>query len=165
MAQSPFTSNEEGKLVLEDNPFCDVQSIFDFIERLLVPLGKRIDATQPYLDGRLADGSRFHIIMPPIAPEGPHISIRKFRTSGAGSLTGFGENAALEPLAELVRLKRNVIISGGTGSGKTTLLSLLLDQAGSEERLAIIEEVFGNPDSASPCRTARIENAGAGKCR
>lgn len=116
--------------------------LVELIERLVVPIGKRIDATHPYLDGRLLEGSRFHIVLPPIAPEGPLISIRRWRDGRQCTLSDFGNSSLINFLLGQVTSRRNFLISGGTGSGKTTLLSRLLDSIEEEERIAIIEETM-----------------------
>lgn len=135
-----FYVEREGKLMRESSPFDSFQAIFDFIERLLIPLGKRIDAAEPYLDGRLGDGSRFHIILPPIASEGPLISIRKRRERAYCTLESFAEPQVIDWLVKKVKQGRNLLISGGTGSGKTTLLCRLLEKVSLEERIVVIEE-------------------------
>ncbi len=131
---------KEGSLVPLTSPFTDISSLFDFIERLLVPIGKRIDAAKPFTDGRCVDGSRFNVILPPIAVEGPLISIRKLRTSKTVDLGAFCNPYVRQWLLEQVHRKKNILISGGTGSGKTTLLKFLLDDINPTERIAIIEE-------------------------
>lgn len=130
----------DGCLEPVPSPFPDQQSILDLIERMLIPLGKRIDAAHPYLDGRLADGSRFHIVLPPIAPEGPIISIRKKRKSENCPLDSFSCAEVVEWLATSVGENRNMLISGGTGTGKTTLLTRLLEIVSPLERIIVIEE-------------------------
>jgi pilus assembly protein CpaF len=129
----------EGKLTAESNPFPDRESLADLIERLLLPLGRRVDATQPYLDGYLLDGSRFHIILPPLAPQAAHISIRKFRRERV-ALESFGSSEKVEWLRREFRERRNLLIVGGTGAGKTTLLGRLLDEASPGERILCLEE-------------------------
>ncbi len=132
----------DGALEALDSPFTDRQSLADFIERLCVPIGRRLDASQPYLDGRLADGSRFHVILAPIAVEGPVISIRKRRDASLSPLASFGAPELVAWLGEQVRAGKNILIAGGTGSGKTTLLCRLLDDVPAAERLLILEETL-----------------------
>ncbi len=121
-------------------PFAGREILQELIERMIIPLGKRVDAAQPYLDGRLADGSRFHIILPPIAVEGPFISIRKHRRVGKLTLHDFcPEKAALFLEKETLR-GANLLIAGGTGTGKTSLLSCLLQKVSKTERITVIEE-------------------------
>lgn len=130
-----------GTLAEEVSPFPDAASLQELIERLLVPIGKRVDASQPYLDGRMADGSRFHILLPPIATEGPYISIRKLKhTFDPGSLADVGPPALMDWIADEVRARKNFLICGGTGVGKTTLLARLLALTSPRERIAVIEE-------------------------
>ncbi len=112
------------------------------IERMVIPTGKRIDAAHPYLDGKLADGSRFHLILPPIATTGAFISIRKHKLkSERGTLLSrFGPPNAIAILKEMVSKKMNLLIAGATGVGKTTLLCELLHLIPETERILIIEE-------------------------
>lgn len=132
--------DRDGILMPETSPFPDRTSLFDFIERLLIPIGKRIDASNPYVEGRSLDGSRFHILLPPIAYTGPYISIRKARNVVLTPLTSFGTAEIVEWVSLQVLEKRNLLIAGGTGCGKTTLLSRLLDLVPPTERIAIVEE-------------------------
>lgn len=132
----------DGLLSVEKNPFKDNRQVQDFIERLLIPIGKRIDAAHPYADGRLLDGSRFHVILPPIAVEGPFISIRKKRDTSHTQLESFGPPDLILWLKDQVVQKKNLLIAGSTGAGKTTLLCRLLEEAGPGERIAVIEETM-----------------------
>ena len=138
-AESVFVERD-GLLERVASPFADRAALMDFIERLLVPLGRRVDAARPYLDGRLCDGSRFHIILPPLAAHGPLLSIRKSRGGTAAPLKSFGDARTLQWLTELFRQGGNVLIAGGTGTGKTTLLSRLLDTVDTHDRLVVVEE-------------------------
>jgi len=131
-----------GELVAIPNPFVARQELTDFIERLLVPLGRRADAARPYLDGKLADGSRLHLILPPLAVEGPFISIRRPAPRPSDLRHAFGDSAWIEYLERSLRDRKNVLICGGTGSGKTTLASLLLESLPHGERLLLIEEAM-----------------------
>lgn len=133
---------KEGQLRAEKNPFKEKRQVQDFIERLLIPIGKRIDAAHPYADGRLLDGSRFHVILPPIAVEGPFISIRKKRDTSHTAIENFGSPEIIQWLKEQVAQKKNLLIAGSTGSGKTTLLCRLLELVGPSERIAVIEETM-----------------------
>lgn len=131
-----------GKLQSEPNPFPDRLALADFIERLSVPTGRRIDAAQPFLDGRLVDGSRFHVILPPLAPDGPIISIRKLKAPGDAKLRPFANPEISLWLEDQVKARRNILIAGGTGTGKTTLLTQLLSTVSEGERIAVIEEAM-----------------------
>ncbi len=120
------------------------EDLEDFVGRLARRAGVRADASHPIADGRLPDGSRLHVVVPPVAARGPILSIRCFPEAvlelpdlvGRGMLT---EDQARH-LADCVRDHRSIAISGPTGSGKTTLLNALLSQIGPEERVVIIEE-------------------------
>ncbi len=114
------------------------------VERIVTGVGRRIDEAQPMVDARLADGSRVNIIIPPLAIDGPIVSIRKF---GANPLTAedlIGLKAftpeMLEFLSAAVKAKLNIIVSGGTGAGKTTLLNVLSRSISSRERIITIED-------------------------
>ncbi len=131
---------KSGSLMRCENPFTEYSSLFSFVERLIVPLCKRLDAKEPYIDGRLSDGSRFHIIYPPIAPEGPIISIRKKREALLCSLESFGNDFFLNWCHSQVNYRKNIIICGATGSGKTTLLCRLIELMSKNERIVVIEE-------------------------
>jgi pilus assembly protein CpaF len=129
-----------GVLKSVTSPFQNRESLHELIERMILPLGKRIDAAQPYLDGRLADGSRFHIILPPISLEGPLISIRKRRNGSPLELFDFAPKQVVEFLEKEIFKGSNLLIGGATGAGKTSLLSCLLDKVSKQERIAVIEE-------------------------
>lgn len=134
----------KGKLVLSDCQFTDDASVLAVIERIVAPLGRRIDESQPYVDARLADGSRVNAIISPLALSGPTITIRKFSKSALTpeDFIRFGtwtHNAA-EFMKLCVRLRKNVIVAGGTGSGKTTLLNLLSGYIPSSERIVTVED-------------------------
>lgn len=131
---------KSGLLESIENPFSELSEIKDFIERLVVPLGRRIDAAQPYLDGRLVGGGRIHIMMSPIAVEGPLISIRKSREFGVGTFNSFGAPEIMTGLERWITEKKNFLICGATGTGKTTLLRQLLRGVEPEERLVVVEE-------------------------
>ena len=99
------------------------------IERILGPLGRRVDELSPMADGRLADGSRVNVVVPPLAVDGPALSIRRFvgirPGRGRAGRSGDAASTLVARLAEAVRDGRNLLISGGTGSGKTTVLNAL----------------------------------------
>lgn len=130
----------DGILLIEKSPFDSLNALHDLIERLLLPIGKRIDASQPYIDGRCVDGSRFHIVLPPIAVRGPFISIRKAKNFEKTPLSSFADPKIVDWLISQVSQRKNMLIAGGTGSGKTTLLSRLLERVPHTERITVIEE-------------------------
>jgi pilus assembly protein CpaF len=124
--------------------FQDTRHLIRIINKIVAAVGRRVDESQPMVDARLADGSRVNAIIPPLAIDGPLVSIRKFaatpihmqRLMELGSLTQ--EMAAL--LQSVVSARRNVLISGGTGSGKTTLLNALSAYIDHHERIVTIED-------------------------
>ncbi|WP_024609563.1 ATPase, T2SS/T4P/T4SS family [Pseudoalteromonas sp. TB64] len=133
-----------GKLYLSDIAFTDDQAVLSAIERIVTPLGRRIDESQPMVDARLKDGSRVNAIIPPLALKGPCITIRKFMSKKleAEDLVNFGSMspAMVKFLRMTVVNKRNVVISGGTGSGKTTLLNVLSNFIPDDERIITVED-------------------------
>lgn len=133
-----------GKLVLSDCQFTDDASVLAVIERIVAPLGRRIDESQPYVDARLSDGSRVNAIIAPLALSGPTITIRKFSKKDLTTedFVRFGtwtHNAA-EFMKLCVLLRKNIIVAGGTGSGKTTLLNLLSGYIPHDERIITVED-------------------------
>lgn len=134
----------EGRLILAENRFTSTQSLLAIIDRIVAPLGRRIDESSPMVDARLADGSRVNAIIPPLALNGPTITIRKFakKTLFMSDLVKFGSISVEMALflKRAVELKRNIVISGGTGSGKTTLLNILSNFIGAEDRIVTIED-------------------------
>jgi pilus assembly protein CpaF len=122
------------------NPFRQLSDIFSLIERVVAPLGKRIDASRPFLDGTLRDGSRFHIILPPLVHPGPAISIRKFGAPESLTLDAFANPLQKRVLEHWVQTRFNILICGATGAGKTTLLGQLLQRVSPQERVLVIEE-------------------------
>ena len=133
-----------GKLQLSDCQFTDDASVLSVIERIIAPLGRRCDESQPYVDARLADGSRVNAIIAPLALSGPTITIRKFSKKALtpDDFIRFGtwtHNAA-EFMKLCVWLRKNVIVAGGTGSGKTTLLNLLSGYIPHSERIVTVED-------------------------
>jgi pilus assembly protein CpaF len=114
------------------------------IERILAPLGRRVDDAQPLVDARLPDGSRVNVIIPPLALDGPALTIRRFRRQGFGPSELVANGTLPAPLGELlaraVRSRANVLVCGGTGSGKTTTLNALSEHIGDQERIITIED-------------------------
>jgi pilus assembly protein CpaF len=124
--------------------FLNVEQLRGVIERIVAPLGRRIDEKVPMVDARLKDGSRVNAIIPPLALKGPALTIRKFskRLLGVDDLVKFG---SLTPqmatfLGAAVQARMNIVISGGTGSGKTTLLNVLASFIPADERILTIED-------------------------
>src|SRR5712692_10406569 len=134
----------EGKLVETDVVFKDDGHLMQVIERIVSSVGRRIDESSPMVDARLADGSRVNAIIPPLALDGPAMSIRRFRTDRLGANDLVGRESWTEPMLEFLRAaiacRLNLIVSGGTGSGKTTLLNILSTFIGANERVVTIED-------------------------
>jgi pilus assembly protein CpaF len=124
--------------------FASEQALRDTIERILTPLGRRVDELSPMADARLEDGSRVNVVIPPLAVDGPTVSIRRFSAQrpDPDELVALGTLSAelRDLLAAAVRARRSILISGGTGSGKTTLLNALSSFIAPEERVVTIED-------------------------
>ena len=121
---------QKGKLKLSDVRFYDNAHLMNIIEKILTPLGRRVDESSPLVDARLADGSRVNIIIPPLSLVGPAVTIRKFskKALSIDDLVGFGtlsEDMATF-LEACVKARLNILVSGGTGSGKTTECTFVL---------------------------------------
>ncbi|HEX5928697.1 MAG TPA: CpaF family protein [Solirubrobacterales bacterium] len=133
-----------GRLEPTGVAFGDEEELRNAIERILAPLGRRVDELSPMVDARLADGSRVNVVVPPLAIDGPLVSIRRFgaRRPGPEELVALGTLSAGQRavLAAAVGARRSVLVSGGTGSGKTTLLNALSSFIGPEERVVTIED-------------------------
>jgi pilus assembly protein CpaF len=133
-----------GRLEKSKVTFTDDQAVLAAIERIVSPLGRRIDESSPMVDARLRDGSRVNAVIPPLALKGPCITIRKFMKERLtiDRLVGFGSmsDAMAGVLRTAVLAKRNVVISGGTGSGKTTLLNVLSGFIPFNERVVTVED-------------------------
>ena len=160
----------DGILFDTDVRFQDDRHLLKVIDRIVSAVGRRIDDSSPMVDARLQDGSRVNAVIPPLAVDGPHLSIRKFKADvlSAEDLVRLGTLS--EPLVELmegvVRARLNVLISGGTGAGKTTFLNVLSSFIPASERIVTVE------DSAElqlrqprvvrlETRTANLEGQGA----
>ncbi|EPR15115.1 TadA ATPase [Sphingobium indicum IP26] len=133
-----------GLLEKVETRFRDDAHLMNIIQRIVGPIGRRVDEASPYVDARLADGSRVNIVIPPVALDGPTLSIRKFRLQSmtiedcvAGQVMS-ADMAAY--LSAAVRSRLNILICGGTGAGKTTLLNMLSTFIGDRERLITIED-------------------------
>jgi pilus assembly protein CpaF len=133
-----------GRIEATEVRFDSEQELRDAIERILAPVGRRVDELSPMADARLADGSRVNVVIPPLAVDGPALSVRRFagRRPGPDELVASGTLTAelRELLAEAVRGRRSMIVSGGTGSGKTTLLNALSAWIDPAERVVTIED-------------------------
>lgn len=130
----------DGRLEERPSPFRADTDLALFVERLCLPLGRRVDAAQPYLDGRLVDGSRFHVVLPPVATNGVLVSIRKARTAEKAPLEAFGEADVVQWLRSNVRSRKNLLVVGATGAGKTTLLARLVEAVPNDQRVLVVEE-------------------------
>lgn len=134
----------KGKLVLSDVVFRDDLHVMHIIEKIVAPIGRRIDESSPMVDARLPDGSRVNAIIPPLSLCGPCITIRKFAKDPftIDDLLGF-ETISLEMAAFLeaaVKARLNIVVSGGTGSGKTTTLNVLSSFLPDDERIVTVED-------------------------
>lgn len=133
-----------GAIEAVDTRFADEEELRNAIERILAPLGRRIDELSPMVDARLADGSRVNAVIPPLAVDGPALSIRRFGASRPGPREllelGTVSEDQLERLERSVAERRSVLVSGGTGSGKTTLLNAISRFISPEDRLVTIED-------------------------
>ncbi|HBY20521.1 MAG: type II secretion system protein E [Clostridiales bacterium GWE2_32_10] len=133
-----------GKIELTEVKFKDNLHVAHIIEKIVAPLGRRIDESSPMVDARLSNGSRVNAIIPPLALCGPTITIRKFSEDPftISDLIGFGTLTThmAEFLKACVREKLNIIVSGGTGSGKTTMLNVISSFIPNDERIVTIED-------------------------
>ncbi len=134
----------KGKLVLTDVQFKDDGHLMQIIDRIVSRIGRRVDESTPLCDARLQDGSRVNVIIPPLAIDGPALTIRKFSADPykVQDLINFGSLSpmAAEVLKACVYGRLNIIISGGTGSGKTTLLNVVSSFIPDDERIVTIED-------------------------
>ncbi len=134
----------KGKLVLTDVRFRDEAHVLHIIEKIVAPLGRRIDESSPMVDARLPDGSRVNAIIPPLALKGPCLTIRKFAKNPlmVNDLINFGTltQEMADFLQACVEGKLNIVVSGGTGSGKTTTLNILSAFIPQDERIVTIED-------------------------
>lgn len=118
----------------------DIEDCFHLAQKLAAQVGGRCDVSSPILDAWLHDGSRVHVVLPPIAPHGPCITIRRFLNMSFEFSHFVETDSQHEQLRELVELRRNIIVAGGTSSGKTTLLNCFMNQCEENERVISIEE-------------------------
>jgi pilus assembly protein CpaF len=133
-----------GGIHLSEYRFRDDNHILNVIDKMLRPLGRRLDESSPMVDARLPDGSRVNAIIPPLAVKGPSLTVRKFSRDllGVEDLIRFGTltRPTVALLSACVRARLNILVSGGTGTGKTTLLNVLSDFIPARERLVSIED-------------------------
>src|SRR6195256_647995 len=146
MVNGPFRCYVErkGKLQLSDVTFQSDEHVMRIVERIIAPIGRRVDESKPYEDARLPDGSRVNIIIPPLALNGPTVTIRKFPKYRitVEDYIKFGTATAemMEFMRACVEARLNMFISGGTGSGKTTLLNIMSGFIPEDERIITIED-------------------------
>jgi pilus assembly protein CpaF len=134
----------DGTLRRTDVRFTGPEAVVAAVERVIAPLGLRLDRASPAVDARLPDGSRLHAVVPPVSIDGPVVAIRRF-TRAVASLdelveAGSIDAAGADVLRSAVAGRRNVLVSGGTGSGKTTLLNVLSDEIPEHERVVTVED-------------------------
>lgn len=159
----------DGLLTETTSPFASVEQLTTWCERTITRAGARIDTSHPIADARLDDGSRIHVVLPPVAPGGPLVSIRRFPERGF-TLDDLVERAALDgwqanTLRTAVAEGRSIVVSGATGAGKTTLLGALLSVVPPSERVVVIEELpelqkLTRNKVSLVARTANAEGAG-----
>jgi len=134
----------EGRLEDTAIVFRDDRHLLQIIERIVSAVGRRIDESSPMVDARLADGSRVNAIIPPLALDGPVLSIRRFRTDKLGAQDMVARVTLTEPMLEFLKAtvacRLNIVVSGGTGSGKTTFLNVLSSFISDKERIVTIED-------------------------
>lgn len=135
---------KKGQLIRANVSFDDDDHVIRIIERIILPLGRRVDADSPTVDARLPDGSRVNAVVRPVAIDGPSITIRKFRKDKlkAEDLVNYGSmtQSMSDFLQACVKARFNIVISGGTGSGKTTLLNVMSSYIPEDERIITIED-------------------------
>ena len=135
---------KNGKLEDTAVMFRDNKHLMQIIERIVSSVGRRIDESTPMADARLLDGSRVNAIIPPLALDGPSLSIRRFRTDKLGAADLVARDSLTQPMLDFleaaVKNRMNVIVSGGTGAGKTTFLNVLSSFISDKERIVTIED-------------------------
>ena len=130
---------ERGGTVTRSGVSLDRAAVDLVIERIVAPLGRRVDQLTPCVDGRLPDGSRVHVAVPPVAVDGPYVTIRRFVVPDV-ALEMFAGPPVVALLEELVDRGANLVVSGGTGAGKTTLLNALAGRVSHQQRMITIED-------------------------
>ena len=158
-----------GKLQESEIVFSSDQAVQSAIERIVAPLGRRIDESSPMVDGRLKDGSRVNAVIPPLSLKGPSLTIRKFSKRKLVSQDMVNYGSATMDMMNFLKLaveqRKNVLISGGTGSGKTTLLNILSNFIPGDERVVTVEDAaelkLSQPNLVSlEARPANVEGKG-----
>jgi pilus assembly protein CpaF len=162
---------ERGGILEESNiMFKDNAHLMNIIDKIVSAVGRRVDESSPMVDARLADGSRVNVIIPPLAIDGPHISIRRFGHIPITEDDLLKNQTLTKPMLELLRAavkaRINVVISGGTGAGKTTLLNVLSGYISEKERIVTIEDSAELQLKQRHCvrletRPANIEGSGS----
>ncbi len=165
---------KNGRLERTEHAFEDVDHLMNVIDKIIAPLGRRVDESSPMVDGRLPDGSRVNVIIPPVALTGPTVTIRRFG-SKVFSYEELVENktipdSLINVLPKAIEERQNIIVTGGTGSGKTTLLNALSGLISASERIVTIEDAaelkFSQPHVVSlESRPPNIEGRGQIKIR
>ncbi|MEW8506904.1 MAG: ATPase, T2SS/T4P/T4SS family [Candidatus Thiodiazotropha sp.] len=159
-----------GKLINSGESFSSDQAVMSVIERIITPLGRRVDEGSPMVDARLKDGSRVNAIIPPLAIKGPSLTIRKFAKKRLtfNDIVEYGSMSQemVDFLRVCVEQRKNIIVSGGTGSGKTTLLNVLSSFIPDNERIVTVEDAaelkLYQPNLVSlEAKPANIEGRGA----
>jgi pilus assembly protein CpaF len=130
----------DGALQPTDVEFTTPDAIVRLVERVVAPLGLRLDRSMPYVDARLPDGSRLHAVVPPVAVDGPCVAIRRFRARAVALEEIVTCTATRRRLVDAVAHRRSILVSGGTGAGKTTLLNALAALLPRGERVVTIED-------------------------
>jgi pilus assembly protein CpaF len=137
-------AERDGRVAPADARFTDEAHLRHVVDRILAPLGRRVDEASPMVDARLPDGSRVNVVVPPLALDGTVVTIRRFGAAplGADDLVRLGTLSArtLGLLTAAVRARRNILVTGGTGSGKTTTLAALAGAIPPHERVVTIED-------------------------
>ncbi len=160
---------EESNIMFKDNAH-----LMNIIDKIVSAVGRRVDESSPMVDARLADGSRVNVIIPPLAIDGPHLSIRRFGHITISEEDLIRNQTLTQPMLELLRgavkSRLNIVISGGTGAGKTTLLNVLSGYISERERIVTIEDSAELQMKQRHCvrletRPSNIEGSGAVKQR
>lgn len=171
MINGPYMvyAERHGRIERTDLVFDDTEHLMNVIDKIIAPIGRRVDESSPMVDARLPDGSRVNIVVPPVALSGPTVTIRRFRAKVFGFQELVGDETipsqAAQYLADAVTGRSNIIVTGGTGSGKTTLLNAISSLIPENERIVTIEDAaelkFTQPHVVRlESRPANVEGAG-----